>query len=96
MSVLFIGEVDIHDERDYAVYARHAAELIARHGGEVLAKGGETTALEGAPPGQRIVVVRFKSREDAMNFLDSPQYKSIKSIRMRSSTARTYLVSTDF
>lgn len=92
MSAYFVGEVSIHDPEAYATYAKAAAPIIEKYGGKVLAKGGATLSLEGAPPEQRIVIVRFATMQAAEAFRDSDEYKAIIEIRRQSATARAYVV----
>jgi uncharacterized protein (DUF1330 family) len=92
MPAYFVGEVDVRDHEEYAVYATAAAPLIDKFGGKVLAKGGPTVSHEGPPPAGRIVIIEFTDAAAAAALRNSPEYQAIAAIRRRSATARVYVV----
>ncbi|MFH1184085.1 MAG: DUF1330 domain-containing protein [Chloroflexota bacterium] len=51
------------------------------HGGQYLARAGRTEKLEGDWLPKRLVILQFKSIEQAMASLDSPHYAPVKKPR---------------
>ena len=95
MKAYVISEVDIHDPREYASYARATARLIERYGGKVLARGGRTLAFDGAPPAERIILVEFESMDAASGFRNSNAYRELVRARDASSSARMFAVESE-
>ena len=82
MTVYLVVDTKINDLEAYEEYKLHARPIIESYGGEYLARGGDTTVPESdlwTPT--RLVIVRFPSRKDAEDFLDSDEYAPIKAIR---------------
>ena len=61
--------MQINDEKAYEEYKILAKPIVESYGGEYLVRGGNTTVSENElwTP-QRLVVVRFPTREAAENF----------------------------
>jgi len=59
-------------------------------GGKSLVRGGQTVAVEGAPPAQRVVIIQFESLEKAKAWAESS--KDIMAIGKKYATIRAYLV----
>lgn len=75
MSAYIVATVDITDAERFALYAKGIAGLAERFGGESVVKGAVTEVLEGdAAVGQRVVVTRFPSVEDARAYVSCPEY----------------------
>ena len=82
MAVYVVVDTKINDLKAYEEYKLHARPIVESFGGEYLARGGDTTVPESdlwTPT--RLVIVRFPSRKDAEDFLDSDEYAPIKAIR---------------
>jgi uncharacterized protein (DUF1330 family) len=77
LSAYIVATVDITDAERFALYAKGIAGLAERFGGESVVKGAVTEVLEGdIAVGQRVVVTRFPSVEDAKAYLSSPEYRA--------------------
>lgn len=79
MSVLLIAAVTIYQDADaqerYQGYVRGGMVSLEKYGGEVLASDEMPELLEGALPGQKIVVIRFRDRAHLDEWYSSPEYQ---------------------
>ena len=82
MTAYLIVDTKINDEVAYEEYKIRAKPIVESYGGEYLVRGGNTTVSESElwTP-NRLVVVRFPSREEAENFLNCDEYATVKAIR---------------
>ena len=92
MPAYFIVEIDVQDAAAFEEYRKHVPETIAKYGGRYLVRGGKTETLEGDWQPGRMVVLEFPSREQAMQFYDSPEYGPQKALRFRSAKSKLLLV----
>ncbi|MCA7119099.1 MAG: DUF1330 domain-containing protein [Acidibrevibacterium sp.] len=92
MPAYVIAQIDVTDPVLYERYKPLAAAAIAAAGGRYLVRGGETAALEGAPPPGRVVVLEFPSVAAARAFYDGPDYAAARMIRERAATSRFFIV----
>lgn len=91
-AAYLIVEVDVTDTGAYETYKAGTPGVIAQYGGAFIVRGGETEALEGAPPEGRVVVVKFPSMKQAKAFYHSPEYSELLKIRLAVSNSRGFLV----
>jgi uncharacterized protein (DUF1330 family) len=79
--IYYIAEVDVTDLDGYVKeFAPKAATSAEAHGGRALAAGQKVTAIEGTPPKNRVVVMRWDSLEQLRAWRDSAQYKEDRKI----------------
>lgn len=69
-------------ERFMAEYAAPLQAHNAAHGVEVLAAGSEPRVIEGNPPPQMNVLLKFSSMEVFDNWYTAPAYQPLKQIRI--------------
>jgi uncharacterized protein (DUF1330 family) len=82
MPAYLVGTVRILDAERFAQYAAAIRGLAAEHGGEPLVAGLVTDVAEGdSPVGERVVVTRFPSVQQAKDYLASTAYQSAKTLR---------------
>jgi len=82
MACYLIASVQISDAVRFGAYAKAVAGLSERFGGESVVKGPVAQVLEGTGlPGERIVVTRFASTQEAKAYIDSPQYQAARKLR---------------
>ena|ERR1700737_4398243 len=86
-----VAEVGVKDADAYKTYASRVQSTLDPYGGKFVAKGGQTETLEGASPAGGVVIIEFPSMQDARQFWDSPAYREILPIRLKSATSRIYL-----
>ena len=87
-----IGQMSVTDADRYDDYRPMAAQTVRQHGGEYLVRGGDVVELEGSLPYSRKVVLRFKSREAALGWYNSPEYTEAREIRQAASVGVLFLV----
>jgi uncharacterized protein (DUF1330 family) len=86
-----VGEMSVKDMAGYRAYVDAAGPIISRYGGTFLVRGGQTVAVEGAPPA-RIVIIEFASLDAAKKFENSPEYTAIAPTRRKAADSRLFLV----
>jgi uncharacterized protein (DUF1330 family) len=82
----------VHDPDRYAEYRAGVPPEIQAAGGEYLVRGGDVQVLEGGWKPGRLVIVRFKSVEDARRWWEAPEYASLKRLRQQSTDTNMVLV----
>jgi len=82
-----IAQITVTDPDAYPEYMAQVGPTIAAYGGEFLVRGGRATSYEGAPPGDRNVIIRFPSYDAAQAWYHSPEYAPAKALRMAASTS---------
>ncbi|MBT2246272.1 DUF1330 domain-containing protein [Sphingobium sp. BHU LFT2] len=83
-----------HETFDEALLADYVAKglpTFERSEGTALAFNGEHTVLEGDPL-DGIVVLRFPSKDDAMQWFDSPEYQEAAKIRKQAARFSVMIV----
>ena len=93
MAAYLVVDTKIIDQEAYEEYKILAKPIVESYGGEYLVRGGNTTVSENElwTP-QRLVVVRFPSREAAENFLSCNEYVPVKAIRNKSAQTTMSIV----
>ncbi len=82
MSAYIVATVDILDAERFALYAKGIAGLAEKFGGESVVKGAVAEVLEGdAKVGERVVVTRFPSLDDAKAYIASADYQAAAALR---------------
>jgi uncharacterized protein (DUF1330 family) len=82
MPAFLVGTVRISDPAAFAEYGAAIKGMSAQFGGESIVAGAVTAVLEGGSPvGERVVVSRFPSADDARAYLTSPAYLAAKKLR---------------
>ncbi len=87
-----VAEVDVADPEAYSTYTAQVPACLAPFEGSFIVRAGAVTALEGASPAGRIVILAFPSKAQAQAFWNSPAYRAIAPIRQGCSTARIFMV----
>lgn len=63
-------------------YAQLSAQLLESHGGKYVIRAPGAAILEGAgQPGASVIVSEWPSREAALAFWNSPEYRAAKQLR---------------
>ena len=92
MSAYVIIDVDVKDQEQYAKYMKAGAPTILAHGGKPLVRGGKTQVLEGAWQPKRMIVLEFKTVEEANTWWNSSDYQEAKKLRERAARANVVCV----
>jgi uncharacterized protein (DUF1330 family) len=92
MSAYIMVHVNVHNEEEYANYAKLAGPAVAKFGGEFLARGGKSVSKEGDAYA-RNVIARFDDLETAERFYDSPEYQEALAFALKDGVStRNYTI----
>jgi uncharacterized protein (DUF1330 family) len=98
MTALIIAQIDeIHDAAMYDEYARSAQPSLAAAGGAaelVMAHDPHPLVLEGEWKGAKLVILKFATREKALEWYNSESYQAAAKLRQKASTSSLVLVDT--
>ena len=83
MLTYLIAEVNLKEPEAYSEYLSKVPKIISKYKGEYLVKGGTISHHEGNWRPNRIIVVKFPSREMALAFYNSKEYKKFKNLRKK-------------
>jgi uncharacterized protein (DUF1330 family) len=90
--VYFVVENEINDVQSYLKeYAARARDMIKANGGRYLAAGDATTFV-GEPPKSRVAIFVFDDLQQIQAFLNSPEYKELKTVGDKYAKFRNYAV----
>ena len=92
MVAYLIADITVTDSDAYQEYTRLAPAFIEKHGGRYKVRGGEVDCREGDWTPQRLIVLEFPSREDAIAFLEDPDYQQVAAIRHGSANSNIIVV----
>ncbi len=86
-----IVELNVTDSPTYQRYSAKVQETLVPFNGRFIVRGGKMQAIEGEAP-KRLVVIAFDSAEKARAWYDSPAYKAILPMRLKSAKTRLFIV----
>lgn len=90
--VYVVAEINVSSPDAYAKeYVPKAQAIIKAAGGRYLA-AGHSTAIEGAPPGSRVVILQWDSMEKVQAWRNSAEYKENRKIGDKYATFRSFAV----
>src|SRR5215813_15470226 len=92
MSAFVLAQLTIHDRARYDRYAARFMDVLGRFEGRLLAADESPEVLEGKWPYQKVVLIEFKDREEALRWATSPEYRRIAVDREASTTATVLTV----
>ena len=92
MVAYVINEIFVTEPERFVTYSSQVPAILAQYGGEYVVRGGAPERVDGPEPPERLVVLRFESREAARAWRTSPEYLAILPIREATSTSRVYIV----
>lgn len=92
MAAYMIFDIEVLDPQQYDEYRKLAAPTVAQCGGRYIVRGGEARGLEGGWDPKRVVVLRFDSKEQALAWYESPEYRPARAIRERAARTRALVV----
>jgi len=88
--VIYLG--DVLDPAPYEAYKQQAALSVAAAGGRYVVRGGDAAVLEGEMPAGRTVVLAFPTRQAALDWYHSEEYRAARRLRAGAARATLYLV----
>lgn len=92
MSVYFVANIRIRDEREYGEYLAGADEAFRASGGEYLAVDESPEVLEGGWDYTKTVIIRFPDEETLKKWYGSPAYQRILGHRLAAAECDTIIV----
>lgn len=95
MSCFFIVDVYIDENRgrgSYDDYIEKVKPIVEGYGGEYLARTENVTALSSLRKPDRVIIIRFPSREKLEQCFASDEYRRIMHKRIDSVDARALIV----
>ncbi|WP_136418441.1 DUF1330 domain-containing protein [Herbaspirillum sp. ST 5-3] len=88
-----VAEIDITDRNWVAAYVNDVTPLVERFGGRYLARTPNAEKIEGQrKPPQIFLIIEWPSREAAMAFYESDQYRPYRMSRMAGASSEFALV----
>jgi len=91
-SAYIIANVKVTDAVQYEEYKKWSSAAMLAHGAEVCARGGKVTVLEGDWSPDRVVILKFRSFEEALAFDASPEYGQARTARQGAAIMRMVVV----
>jgi len=91
MKAYLILDLAVHDLAGFRPYIARIPVFIARHGGKYIVQGVEPTVIEGDWRPERVVVIEFPARENALAFLADPACQKLFAVRHATTTSRLIL-----
>jgi uncharacterized protein (DUF1330 family) len=83
MAAYVLVSYDIVDSKGFEPYVPAVLPILQKHGVQIVVGDFEGQALEGEAAGVN-VVLRFASREAALEWYNDPEYAPVKQIRLDS------------
>lgn len=87
MTCYLVGRIAIHDRERYGRYAQAFMPVLKQYGGRLLVSEENPEPLEGDWEGRKLVLLAFDSREAALRWANSPEYRKIAEDRIAGSDA---------
>jgi len=96
MSAYFVLTQTVTDQMAYAQeYVPGVMPFLAKHGAEVLVAAFETEAVQGEPA-DGVVVLRFPSEQAVRDFVNDPDYRPLKELRLSITTNASAVLAPEF
>ena len=92
MSAYVIIEIEILDRETYLSYVAQVRGVVERHGGRYLARGGNVITMSGNWRPERVILIEFRSAQQASDCFASPEYKAIAPLRERSTRTKAIII----
>lgn len=92
MPCFVIAQLNVTDRAKYRDYQRAFGDLFHGYDGRVLAADDAPAILEGDWPYERLAMIEFRDRDEAMRWYMSPEYQAaIRDHRWPASTGNVIL-----
>ncbi|MFT6657293.1 DUF1330 domain-containing protein [Maritalea sp.] len=92
MSIYIVSRVTINNPDEMALYMAAAPATVEQYGGTYLARTSDFEALEGEADCDRMVVLSFPTKADAMAWYNSKEYRPLRDQRWNSADAQIVLI----
>ncbi|WP_276371175.1 DUF1330 domain-containing protein [Chryseolinea sp. H1M3-3] len=95
MNVYYIISYDIHNSEEYQKYPQGVLPLFEKYGAEILVSDREAMLIEGSTKTMN-AVVKFPSKEIALQCYHDPAYQEVKKIRINSTSNCSIVLAKEF
>jgi len=92
MKAYLVLDLTVHDFAGFKPYIAGIPAFIGKHFGKYLVQGVVPTTMEGDWSPERLVVIEFPARENAMAFLNDPDCQDLFRLRHKTTTSKLVLV----
>lgn len=92
MKAYLVLDFAMRDRRAFMPYVSAIPAFIEKHGGRYIVRGAEPAVMEGDWTPQRMVILEFPARENALAFLGDPEAQALFALRHRTTVSRLVLV----
>src|SRR3954463_6501029 len=93
MKYYCVAELDITDQNWVSAYVKKVTEMVERHGGRYLARTSNIEKLEGERQAPQIfLIIEWPSRDAALAFYESDEYKPYRKRRLEGARNELLLV----
>jgi uncharacterized protein (DUF1330 family) len=92
VSSYFVAQIQIHVPGEYKKYLRGFDQIFSKYDAEVVAVDDNPEVLEGACPYSRIVIIRFRDRDEARRWYKSAEYQELAQHRFSASDSVAFFV----
>lgn len=91
-SAYILANVTVTNPTQYQDYLKLSSIAMQAHGAEVCVRGGAVSVLEGDWKPERVVLLKFPTREAAQAFYDSAEYTRARQAREGAAVMRMVLI----
>jgi uncharacterized protein (DUF1330 family) len=92
MACYFVAQIRILDQKEYDKYLEKVDDIFSRYKGEYLAVDENPTLLEGNWNYTKSVLIKFKTKQDFMEWYYSEDYQAILKYRLNASESDSILI----
>lgn len=92
MAAYTIAQLLIHDRKRYERYVARFAETLVDFDAQVLVADDQPESVEGDWRCEKVVVIRFRDRQEAIRWSTSVAYRRIARLRRTATTTMAILV----
>jgi len=92
MKAYLVLDLTIHDLAGFGPYIASISAFIEKHSGKYIVQGVRPTTMEGDWSPERMVIIEFHARENAVAFLGDPECQELFRVRHKTTTSKLVLV----
>ena len=93
MAAYLIADIEITDPAGYEEYRKGVGATLAAYGGRNLVRpAGKIEVLEGGWVATLLVILEFPNIAQLKAWYDSPEYRSLLEIRLRTAKSKMVLI----
>ncbi|MBN1697268.1 MAG: DUF1330 domain-containing protein [Spirochaetales bacterium] len=93
MAVYIIIEyVKIDDESIYSEYIKKAEPIVKKYKGKYIVRTNKIKSLSEHRKPERLVIIKFPSQDDLNKCFGSEEYRSLSSLRTKSTESKAIIV----